>query len=79
VGALGHLDARAAPARQGAGTRIGLTAQGRRLAQRAILDHGGNVRRYFLDALTPEQATAMRAWSEQSIDHIEPAVPIVVS
>ena len=60
-------------------TRIGLTAQGRRLAQRAILGHAGNIRRYFLDALTPEQAATIRAWSEQTIDHIEPEVPIVVS
>ena len=59
--------------------RIGLTAQGRRLAQRAILGHAGNIRRYFLDALTPEQAATIRAWSEQTIDHIEPEVPIVVS
>jgi DNA-binding MarR family transcriptional regulator len=52
-------------------TRIGLTAQGRRVAQRAILGHAGNIRRYFLDPLTPEQAAAIRTWSEKTVDHIE--------
>jgi DNA-binding MarR family transcriptional regulator len=51
---------------------IGLTAEGRRAAERAVLVHGGNVRRHFLDSLTPEQATVMRAWSQQVIDRIEP-------
>lgn len=53
-------------------TRIGLTAQGHRVAQSAILGHAGNIRRYFLDLLSPEQAEAIRAWSEQTIDRIEP-------
>ena len=52
-------------------TRIGLTAQGRRLIQDAVRGHAGNIRRYFLDSLTPEQATTIRAWSEQLIDRIE--------
>ena len=51
---------------------IGLTAEGRRAAQSAILVHAGNIRRYFLDSLTPEQAAVIRAWSEQVIDRIEP-------
>jgi DNA-binding MarR family transcriptional regulator len=51
---------------------IGLTAEGRRAAQRAVLVHAGNIRRYFLDSLTPEQATVIRAWSEQVTDRIEP-------
>ena len=51
---------------------IGLTAEGRRAAQRAVLVHAGNIRRYFLDSLTPEQAAVIRAWSEQVIDRIEP-------
>ncbi|MFC5833865.1 MarR family winged helix-turn-helix transcriptional regulator [Nonomuraea insulae] len=53
-------------------TGIGLTVKGRRAAQNAILVHGGNIRRYFLDSLAPEQAAAIRAWSEQLIDRIEP-------
>ncbi|MFD1541576.1 MarR family winged helix-turn-helix transcriptional regulator [Nonomuraea guangzhouensis] len=53
-------------------TGIGLTVKGRQAAQNAILVHAGNVRRYFLDSLTPEQAAAIRTWSEQMIDHIEP-------
>ena len=51
---------------------IGLTAEGRRTAQNAILMHGANVRRHALDSLTPEQAAAVRAWSERVIDRIEP-------
>jgi DNA-binding MarR family transcriptional regulator len=54
-------------------TRIGLTAQGRRVAQRAVLGHGGNIRRYFLDPLTTEQAAAIRTWSEQMLDRAEDA------
>jgi DNA-binding MarR family transcriptional regulator len=53
-------------------TGIGLTSKGRRAAQSAILRHGGNIRRYFLDSLTAEQAAAIRAWSEQVVDRIEP-------
>src|SRR4051794_29957358 len=51
---------------------IELTAEGRRVAQSAILVHGGNIRRHFLDSLTPEQAGLIRAWSEQLVDRIEP-------
>ena len=51
---------------------IGLTAEGRRAAQSAVLVHAGNIRRYFLDSLTPEQAAVIRAWSEQVTDRIEP-------
>ena len=51
---------------------IGLTAEGRRAAQSAILVHGANVRRHALDSLTPEQAAAIRAWSQHVVDRIEP-------
>lgn len=51
---------------------IGLTAEGRRAAQSAVLVHGGNIRRHFLDALTPEQASVLRAWSGQVADHLDP-------
>ncbi|WP_030377287.1 MULTISPECIES: MarR family winged helix-turn-helix transcriptional regulator [unclassified Streptomyces] len=50
---------------------IGLTDKGRHAARSALLVHGGNIRRYFLDALTPEDATALRAWSEQAVDRLE--------
>ncbi len=53
-------------------TRTGLTAEGLRAAQSAIRVHVGNIRRCFLDPLTPEQATAIRAWSEQTASRIEP-------
>ncbi|MFF2999522.1 MarR family winged helix-turn-helix transcriptional regulator [Streptomyces sp. NPDC057950] len=49
---------------------IGLTAEGRRAAQSATLVHGGNIRRHFLDSLTPEQASVIRAWSEQAVDRL---------
>ena len=63
------------PTQSGAGGRrtgIGLTAKGRQAAQSAILGHGGNIRRYFLDSLTPEQAAVIRGWSEQVVERIEP-------
>jgi DNA-binding MarR family transcriptional regulator len=53
-------------------TGIGLTDKGGRAAQSAILRHGRNIRRYFLDSLTAEQAATIRVWSEQMIDGIEP-------
>jgi len=53
-------------------TGMGLTTSGSRAAQSAILRHADNIRRYVLDSLTPEQATTIRAWSEQMIDRIEP-------
>ncbi|MFK0160586.1 MarR family winged helix-turn-helix transcriptional regulator [Streptomyces sp. NPDC090493] len=51
---------------------VGLTADGRRAAQSAILVHGGNIRRHFLDSLTPEQTSVIRAWSEQAVDRLDP-------
>jgi DNA-binding MarR family transcriptional regulator len=51
---------------------ITLTAEGRRAVQDAISVHADNIRRHFLDSLTPEQAAAIRAWSQQLIDRTEP-------
>jgi DNA-binding MarR family transcriptional regulator len=53
-------------------TGIGLTATGRRTAQDAVLRHADNIRRYVLDPLTPDHAAAIRSWSEQLIDRVEP-------
>jgi DNA-binding MarR family transcriptional regulator len=50
---------------------IGLTAKGRSAAQSAILGHADNIRRYFFEALTPEQAAAIQAWSRQVVGRIE--------
>lgn len=52
-------------------TAISLTAKGRRAVQDAILGHAGNIRRYFFEALTPEQAAAIRQWSRQTVERIE--------
>jgi DNA-binding MarR family transcriptional regulator len=49
---------------------IGLTAEGSRVAQSAILVHAGNIRRHFLESLTPQQAAVFRSWSEQVVDRI---------
>ena len=49
-------------------TGIELTAEGRRTAENAVRAHGANVRRLVLDRLTPDQAAAIRTWSEQLID-----------
>jgi DNA-binding MarR family transcriptional regulator len=51
---------------------VALTAEGRRAAQSAVLVHGGNIRRHFLDSLTPEQGAVIRAWSEQTADRLDP-------
>ncbi|MEV0161031.1 MarR family winged helix-turn-helix transcriptional regulator [Nonomuraea fuscirosea] len=53
-------------------TRIGLTAQGRRVVQDAVRGHAGNIRRYFFDSLTQEQAATIREWSEHLITRIDP-------
>ena len=53
-------------------TRIGLTAEGRRLARSAVDVHAANIRRLFFDSLTPGQQTTIRDWSERMIDQIEP-------
>lgn len=46
-------------------TGVALTGEGRRTAERATKAHGANVRRLALDRLTPDQAAAIRSWSEQ--------------
>jgi DNA-binding MarR family transcriptional regulator len=53
----------------GAGRRsgVGLTAEGRRTVEGALSRHATTIRRLFLDPLSPEQAAALRAWSEQVI------------
>ncbi|SEC35645.1 DNA-binding transcriptional regulator, MarR family [Streptomyces sp. 3213] len=51
---------------------IGLTAEGRRAARRAVLVHGDNIRRHVLDSLSPEQTALIRAWSEETVDRLEP-------
>jgi len=51
---------------------IALTPDGRRTAQSAILVHGGNISRLFLDSLTSEQASAIRGWSEGAVERLEP-------
>ncbi|WIV62223.1 MarR family winged helix-turn-helix transcriptional regulator [Amycolatopsis nalaikhensis] len=45
-------------------TGVELTEEGRRTAERATLAHGANIRRFALDRLTPDQAAAIRSWSE---------------
>ncbi|MEV4051823.1 MarR family winged helix-turn-helix transcriptional regulator [Amycolatopsis sp. NPDC049688] len=54
-------------------TGIELTTEGRRLAGSATRAHGANIRRTVLDALTGEQAAAIRSWSEELVDRIDPA------
>jgi DNA-binding MarR family transcriptional regulator len=48
-------------------TGVGLTAEGRRLAESSVVGHAGTIRRCFLDPLTAEQRATIRAWSEQMI------------
>ena len=51
---------------------IGLTAEGRRAAPSAALVHGANIRRHVLDSPSPEQTSLIRAWSEETINRLEP-------
>jgi DNA-binding MarR family transcriptional regulator len=51
---------------------VGLTAQGRDAVRGALLVHGGNIRRHFLDTLTPEQSAVLRTWSDQVAERLEP-------
>ena len=51
---------------------IGLTAEGRHAARSAALVHGANIRRHVLDSPSPEQTSPIRAWSEETIDRLEP-------
>jgi DNA-binding MarR family transcriptional regulator len=51
---------------------IGLTDEGRRAVESAVLVHADNIRRHFFDRLAPEQAAVIRAWSEQVVDRMEP-------
>lgn len=62
---------------EGGARRLGvrLTAQGRDTAEKAVETHGGNIRRHFLDALSPGQAQAVRSWSEQTVKRLEPPPP----
>jgi DNA-binding MarR family transcriptional regulator len=66
-----ELVERAESESSGRRTAVGLTAKGRAAAQRATVGHAGNIRRYFFEALTPEQAAAIHAWSQQMVDRIE--------
>lgn len=50
---------------------IGLTVKGHDAIQNAILGHADNIRRYFFNTLTPEQATAIDTWSRQMITRAE--------
>jgi DNA-binding MarR family transcriptional regulator len=52
-------------------TGIGLTAQGLQVVESAIRGHARNVRQCFFDLLSPEQAAAIGAWSDQVIELAE--------
>lgn len=51
---------------------IGLTAEGRGAARSSVLGHGGNIRRHVLDSLSPEQTSLIRAWSQETVDRLDP-------
>jgi len=57
---------------ESSGRRIGiaLTAKGRDAVRKAIGGHAGNIRRYFFETLTPEQAAAIQAWSRQTVERL---------
>ncbi|MCO5972430.1 MarR family winged helix-turn-helix transcriptional regulator [Actinoallomurus soli] len=57
--------------RSGRRVGVGLTAKGRSAVENAILGHADNIRRYFFEALTPDQAAAIHVWSRRVVDRIE--------
>lgn len=57
--------------RSGRRIGVGLTAKGRSAVEDAILGHADNIRRYFFETLTPEQAAAIHQWSRQTVDRFE--------
>ena len=62
------------PAETGASGRrsaIRLTGRGRDAVQQAVQGHAANVRRYFFETLSPEQAEVIRAWSQGVVDRLE--------
>jgi DNA-binding MarR family transcriptional regulator len=44
---------------------VRLTRDGRSTYRKALRGHAANVRRYFLETLTPEQHDTMHAWTQQ--------------
>ncbi|MEU5514783.1 MarR family transcriptional regulator [Streptomyces griseoaurantiacus] len=52
-------------------TGITLTEEGRGAVREALTGHAGTLRRHFFAPLTPEQAAAIRAWSEGTIARLE--------
>jgi DNA-binding MarR family transcriptional regulator len=51
-------------------TGVTLTAAGVSKLQESRQGHGTNVRRLFLDTLTPAKAEVLRGWSTDTIEHI---------
>jgi DNA-binding MarR family transcriptional regulator len=60
-----------AESRSGRRIGIGLTAKGLSAVENAILGHADNIRRFFFQTLTPDQATAIHAWSQQVVGRLE--------
>lgn len=60
------------------GTWIGLTAEGRRVFLRATREHSAEIRRYFLDLLTPEERETIQALSTRVLDELNPAACEIV-
>ena len=56
------------------GTWIGLTVEGRRLLLRAMKDHSTAIRELFLDQVSGDEKTAIRAASKRMLDQLSPAV-----
>jgi DNA-binding MarR family transcriptional regulator len=54
------------------GTWIGITPEGRRTLLRATRDHGATLRRFFFDALEPEELEALSRISKRVLGAIDP-------
>ena len=55
------------------GTWVGMTADGRRAVLSAMRDHGESLRRFFFDALTPDELAAIQSASTKVLDVVMPA------
>ncbi|WP_213816033.1 MarR family winged helix-turn-helix transcriptional regulator [Glaciihabitans sp. dw_435] len=53
---------------------VALTADGKRAVLGSMSDHAATIRRYFFDALTPEELAALNSTSVKVLEAIDPPV-----
>ena len=58
------------------GTWISMTADGRRAVLGAMRQHAASLRRYFFDALSPEELAAIQSASSKVLEALEPCAEL---